>query len=218
MPLSELKQLKIASGEPDIRGWSVFTSSGRELGEIDDLLVDTSRGEVVMLDIGLRGSDRHSLAPIRAAWIDRKTKRVVLDGAQFNAEEELPSLTRAGQLTDDEVRRFGERYRSTYGDRGFDDSDWRLRHRNDELRFGRRSAELGKEPPPARDATIERRPLRADDPDWASAPRVEERELRLPADERAATVEQKVVEEVVVRRRLVDAEEAERIAREKGSG
>lgn len=214
MPLRELDRFRVASGEPDIRGWSVYTSGGRELGEVEDLLVDTTRNQVVMIDIDLHGSDRHSLAPIRAAWIDRDTKRVVLDGAQFNADQEIPSLSRTGSLSDEEVRRFGEGYRATYGDRAFDDDseDWRLRHRDDELRFGRPVSDAE---PERRDVVVERRPyqereLAASEPidredEW--------REVRLPPRDAAASG-QRVVEEVVVRRRLVDADEADRIERE----
>lgn len=202
-PLKELKKFRVASGEPDIRGWPVFTSSGRELGDVEDLLVDTTRGEVVMLDVDMRGSDRHSLAPLRAAWIDRGSKRVVLDGAQFNADEEFPSLARTGDLSDDEVRQFGERYRSTYGDRALEaDEDLRLRHRDDELRFGRRATD---------DVVVERRVLPADDTTWKRGDEddADWHEVRVPSREQGA-----IVEETVVRRRLVDAEEAERVARE----
>ncbi|HJU89286.1 MAG TPA: PRC-barrel domain-containing protein [Gemmatimonadaceae bacterium] len=202
-PLRELKKFRVASGEPDIRGWPVFTSSGRELGDVEDLLVDTTRGEVVMLDIDMRGTDRHSLAPLRAAWIDRATKRVVLDGAQFNADEEFPSLSRTDTLSDDDVKRFGDRYRSTYGDRALaENEDLRLRHKGDELRFGRRASD---------DVVVERRPLPADDPDW-QRPEDESADWR---DVRLAQPESgKVVEEVVVRRRVVDPTEADRVARE----
>lgn len=76
--LSELRY-QVADGEPDIRGWSVFTSTGREIGRVSDLLVDPDAGEVVMLDVDLRRNDRHTLAPLRAVWIDHATRRVVLD-------------------------------------------------------------------------------------------------------------------------------------------
>ena len=51
-PLKELNW-KVTDGEPDIRGWTVWASTGRELGIVDDLLVDTEVGEVVMLDVDL---------------------------------------------------------------------------------------------------------------------------------------------------------------------
>jgi hypothetical protein len=79
--LSELRY-RVADGEPDVRGWTVYSSTGRELGTVSDLLVDTDAGEVVMLDVDLRRGDRHSLAPVRAAWIDHATRRVVLDARE----------------------------------------------------------------------------------------------------------------------------------------
>lgn len=139
--LSELR-FKVADGEPDIRGWSVYASSGRELGRVDDLLVDVEAGEVVMLDVDLRRDDRHAYAPIRAAWVDHGTRRVVLDvrsvEGMTDRDDLLPTLPRRAALTDDEVDRFDAGYARAYGDRGLErDHAWRLRHGEDELRFGR---------------------------------------------------------------------------------
>src|SRR5690348_16163240 len=92
VPLKDLRNYKVVDGEPDIRGWSVWTATGRELGAIEDLLVDTDLGEVVMIDIDLRRDDRHTLAPIKAAWIDRETRRVVLNTAMLDADENIPAL------------------------------------------------------------------------------------------------------------------------------
>jgi len=144
IPMRELKNFKVADGEPDIRGWHVFSSTGRELGIVQDLLVDTSANEVVMLDIDLRRNDRHTLAPIRAAWIDRRYQRVVIDSKALDADETVPALPRRGTVSDDEVRTFDERYQRAYGDRGYEaDREYRVRRERDELRFGRRSANLG---------------------------------------------------------------------------
>lgn len=142
--LSELRY-KVADGEPDVRGWRVYASTGRELGTVSDLLVDADAGEVVMLDIDLRRNDQHTLAPIRAAWIDHATRRVVLDarevdqavtGTVAGADAGLPALPRAGALSDADVRRFNDDYVRAYGDRGFDaDRGYRLRRGDEELRF-----------------------------------------------------------------------------------
>ena len=93
VPMKDLHHYKVVDGEPDIRGWSVFTATGRELGDIQDLLVDTDLGEVVMLDIDLKRDDRHTLAPIKAAWIDRETHRVVLNTSMFDVDGEITSAT-----------------------------------------------------------------------------------------------------------------------------
>jgi hypothetical protein len=94
--MKDLKHFKIVDGEPDIRGWNVFTATGRELGEVDELLVDTELEEVVMVDVDLKRDDRHTLAPIKAAWIDREHKRVVLNTSMFDVDGSL--------LPRDEVR------------------------------------------------------------------------------------------------------------------
>jgi hypothetical protein len=87
--LKDLRHFKIVDGEPDIRGWNVYSATGRELGEIEDLLVDTDLEEVVMVDIDLKRDDRHTLAPIKAAWIDREHKRVVLNTSMFDVDGSL---------------------------------------------------------------------------------------------------------------------------------
>jgi sporulation protein YlmC with PRC-barrel domain len=136
--LSDLKY-RVADGEPDIVGWTVFASTGREVGRVTDLLVDTEAGEVVMLDIDLRRGDQHTLAPVRAAWIDHGAKRVVLDARELeqNSGELLPGLPRSGALSDDDVNRFNEGYVRAYGDRGVDrDAGWRVRRGEEDLHFG----------------------------------------------------------------------------------
>jgi sporulation protein YlmC with PRC-barrel domain len=136
-PLKDLRW-KVADGEPDVRGWLVFASTGRELGVVDDLLVDTDAGEVVMLDVDLKRDDKHTLLPLRASWIDRSTKRVVVDARALGGADEvtLPTLPRGRALSDDEVARFNDDYVRAYGDRGYDaDRAYRLRHGDEELRF-----------------------------------------------------------------------------------
>ncbi len=158
--LSELRY-EVAAGEPDVRGWTVYASSGRELGTVSDLLVDTHAGEVVMLDVDLRRGERHTLAPLRAAWIDHATRRVVLDAREAeralaagagaadaapvsaaaaggaDVDAGVPALPRAGALSDDDVRRFNDDYARAYGARGVDaERDYRLRRGDEELRFG----------------------------------------------------------------------------------
>ena len=137
--LSDLKY-RVADGEPDIVGWTVFASTGREVGRVTDLLVDVESREVVMLDVDLRRGDQHTLAPVRAAWIDHAAKRVVLDARELEAQQSdelLPGLPRSGKLSDEDVSRFNDGYVRAYGDRGVDrDADWRVRRGEEELRFG----------------------------------------------------------------------------------
>lgn len=161
IPMRELDDYKVSEGEPDIRGWSVYTATGREIGEIEDLLVDTDMGEVVMVDVDLKRDDRHTLAPIKAAWIDRENRRVVLNTSMFDVDDAIPALGRRNEPVESEsVRRFNERYERAYGADGWDtDRDITIRHANDDFRIARSA------PPPrlTGDRPIDVAPTRAAD-------------------------------------------------------
>lgn len=81
--LSESNHYRIASGEPDIRGWEVRNISGGHLGEVEDLLIDPHRGEVVMLDVDLDDSPDHINLPIRSVQLDRGTRSVIVDSGDI---------------------------------------------------------------------------------------------------------------------------------------
>lgn len=104
--LSELGNYKIADGEPDIRGWEVRTISGRQLGEVVELLVDPDAGEVVMIDVDVKDNGRHSFAPVRAAMIDRTARVVRLDTGDL-VDDRLSSIGGSGSGEAD-VRRVGD--------------------------------------------------------------------------------------------------------------
>ena len=224
LPLSELKHFKVADGEPDIRGWEVYTSAGRHIGDVDDLLVDTSTNEVVMVDVDLKRDDRHTLAPIRAAWVDQSTKRVVIDAKEVTTGDELPSYVPHRAVTDEEARRFDERYDRAYGERGYLEEDYAVRRSNAGLRFGRRDADrpvdrsvdrpadadvapadrmASEAPPPRRSSRVERYSGSAEDDRIRDEEAAQERSIRY--GQRAEP--RPVVEEVVVRRREMDAAE-----------
>ncbi len=139
IPLRDLDDYKVAEGEPDIRGWNVYTATGREIGEIEDLLVDTDIGEVVMVDIDLKRDDRHTLAPIKAAWIDRATRRIVLNTTMFDVDDAIPALRRPNEPVESEsVRHFNERYEQAYGADGWDrDRDITIRRANEDFHISR---------------------------------------------------------------------------------
>jgi PRC-barrel domain len=81
--LSTLESWTVSAGEPDIRGWEVRTVSGRQLGVVNDLLVNQAQGEVVLLDVDLPSTDRHTFVPIRVVQIDRGKRIVVMDSADL---------------------------------------------------------------------------------------------------------------------------------------
>ncbi|HEY0303669.1 MAG TPA: PRC-barrel domain-containing protein [Longimicrobiales bacterium] len=81
--LSESHHYRIASGEPDIRGWEVRTLSGNHLGEVEDLLIDPHRGEVVMIDVDLDNSSERINVPIKGVQLDRNSKSVIVDSGDI---------------------------------------------------------------------------------------------------------------------------------------
>ena len=229
VPMRDLRNYKVVDGEPDIRGWSVYTATGRELGDVEDLLVDTDLGEVVMVDVDLKRDDRHTLAPIKAAWIDREHRRVVLNTSMFDVDDAIPALNRRAESIESEsVRRFNERYERAYGEDGWDrDRDIAIRHANDDLRISRST------PPPPRVAsdrlvdvdTGRSAPVSAAD---AVARNAEDVRDEIQPERRRfvryGPSRDNVVEEAVAKRRLVDAvddanlspAETERLRQESG--
>jgi len=93
--LSTLTSWSVRDGEPDIRGWEIRTISGRMLGAVADLLVDADAGEIVLLDVDLAASDRHTFVPIRVVHIDRARRVVLMDSADL-PEANLARATRSG--------------------------------------------------------------------------------------------------------------------------
>jgi sporulation protein YlmC with PRC-barrel domain len=110
--IDDLSGYTVAKGEPDVRGWEVTTLGGRELGAVEDLLIDPERGEVVMLEVELRGDGEvHAEVPIRSVQIDRKRKVVMVDSGDINDGLRHPVRARDRM---DEVER--ENIRGTYRD------------------------------------------------------------------------------------------------------
>ena len=87
VPLSSLGSWSVSEGEPDIRGWEIRTVSGRQLGTVNDLLIDPDANEVVMLDVDLPGRQAHTFVPIRIVQIDRVRRLVLMDSADLTVSE-----------------------------------------------------------------------------------------------------------------------------------
>ena len=63
-PLSELTQYRIASDEPDIRGWRIATEGAGSGGIVRDVVVDTAALKVRYVVVELERDDRSVLLPI----------------------------------------------------------------------------------------------------------------------------------------------------------
>jgi hypothetical protein len=85
VPLKTLGDWTVSEGEPDIRGWDVRTVSGKQLGNVQDLLIDIEVGEVLFLDMDLPGTDRHTFVPIGVVRLDRGRRVVLMDSADLPA-------------------------------------------------------------------------------------------------------------------------------------
>jgi sporulation protein YlmC with PRC-barrel domain len=97
VPLKQLDDFKVAEGEPDVRGWEVVSADGRKIGEVDELLVDTSAMKVRYLDVDLNDEliagdpDRHVLVPIGYARLERERDCVVVDNLNASDLQALPA-------------------------------------------------------------------------------------------------------------------------------
>ena len=120
--LSDSHHYRIASGEPDIRGWEVRTLSGNHLGEVEDLLIDPFRGEVVMLDVDLNDSSDRINLPIRGVQLDRSRRCVIVDSGDIRDAQSAISHESlhdnhprhdAGNARADDVRERDVRYGRT---------------------------------------------------------------------------------------------------------
>jgi photosynthetic reaction center H subunit len=74
-PLGALRDLEVAEGYPDIRGWRVESVDGREVGKVHELLVDIDNMRTRYLEVRLAApiaatpGDRDVLVPIGTAQI-----------------------------------------------------------------------------------------------------------------------------------------------------
>lgn len=96
VPLEDLEDFQVAEGEPDVRGWDVLGGDGRKLGEVDQLLIDTTAMKVRYLDVDVEDDlvesdqDRHILIPIGFARIDEDSDQVIVDNLDADRVRTFP--------------------------------------------------------------------------------------------------------------------------------
>lgn len=96
VPLDQLDDFEVAEGDPDVRGWKVMGSDGRQVGEVDNLLVDTGAMKVRYLDVDVEDEldpdrkDRHILVPIGYARLDESDDHVFVDGLTSTELRTMP--------------------------------------------------------------------------------------------------------------------------------
>ena len=98
VPLDELNDFQVAEGDPDVRGWEVYSSDGRKIGEVDNLLVDTGAMKVRYLDVDVDDEldtdrDRHVLIPIGYARLDEDDDQIFVDSLASTDIGAIPAYT-----------------------------------------------------------------------------------------------------------------------------
>ncbi|MQA88636.1 MAG: DUF2382 domain-containing protein [Gemmatimonas sp.] len=164
VPLDELSDFKVAEGDPDVRGWEVLSSDGSKIGDVDNLLVDSTAMKVRYLDVDLDesnitdGSNRHILVPIGFARLDEGADQIFVDSLNPGNLGEIPAyrhepLTREYETT---LRKyFDTGYTGSeedfYADDLYDEDRFfrgregeaRMTRSEEELAVGRREHQMG---------------------------------------------------------------------------
>jgi len=102
VPLGELGDYEVADGHPDVRGWEVRERGGNKVGEVHELLIDTSEMRVRYLDVELEGQlpgsggNRHVLIPVGSVTLDDRRDDVILSGISASQLSGLSPYTHSG--------------------------------------------------------------------------------------------------------------------------
>jgi photosynthetic reaction center H subunit len=95
--VGELSDYEVADHHPDIRGWDVVAADGRKIGDVKDLIADTTAMKVRYIDIELdsdfRRSDDESrvLVPIEHARLNEDDDVVRLDAVASDQARDIPA-------------------------------------------------------------------------------------------------------------------------------
>lgn len=106
VPLSAMKDYKIAKDNPDVLGWRVIGADGESLGMVRDLIVDPHAMKARYLSVVAdrrffnTGDDQHLLVPIGVAALDKKGKRVFISAVDSNTVGSYPVYT-GGPISED---------------------------------------------------------------------------------------------------------------------
>lgn len=120
-PLRDLDDYKVASDDPDVRGWNVISGDNEEVGKVDELIVDTKRMKVryLVVDVDDKFSstdntdnaDHYMLIPIGAARLHEKNNDVVVSNITTDNFANYPPYSSGGRISRDHeqsIRRFYE--------------------------------------------------------------------------------------------------------------
>lgn len=228
--LDEMDDVKVASGQPDPRGWEVLGANGQRVGKVDHLIGDTGTMKVRYLTVELDDEiarNRRVLLPVGHVDLDTDRKRVISAGLDRDRATSLPAYE-GGPIDRDYETRLTRSYDEAYtGNRLYEHPRYRAEELNteearvqrseEELAVGKRERETGevdvrkrvetehvREPVGVRreEVEVERRPATGE----AGASDISEEEVRIPVHEEEVVTEKRprVKEEVVVKKREVE--------------
>lgn len=206
--LSGLNDYRVSSEDPDPRGWSVVTTTGTRVGEVEDLVVDTTAMKVRFFEVRLDragGTDEIVVLPAEALDVSHGSREVLL------TDESYLQAGHASAAAYDTANTGGRA--DLLEDRNLGDTQ-RLTRSEEELRIGTREVERGEvvvhksvetehvsQPVQRRvdHVRVERRPVTAQ---TGTAPTISEGEIRVPIIEEEVVVEKRAVvkEEIVLTR------------------
>lgn len=95
--LNDSGEFEVAADDRDPRGWEVAVSDGRRVGQVDDLILDTTTMKVRYLDvdldpgIGRHATDRHVLLPVALARVGEQERRVTVSIVNSEALARVPA-------------------------------------------------------------------------------------------------------------------------------
>lgn len=86
----------VVKGDADIRGWDVRNSSGRKIGEVEDLIVDAQERKVRYMIVDMKSNEldlrKHRvLIPIGLASLDQEEDDVLLHSVSLEQLRHLPT-------------------------------------------------------------------------------------------------------------------------------
>lgn len=122
--LSELSDYKVASDDPDVRGWKVNDKDQRCIGKVDNLLVNKNTERVVYLDIEVDQSiidtnhevytgvqkhqgvheflnekgENHLILPIGLVTLDKEAKKVHTQNVDFQTFAATKRYTKGNEF------------------------------------------------------------------------------------------------------------------------
>ena len=111
--LGELNDYKVASDDPDVRGWTIVDRDKQEFGTVNELIVDPDQEKVRYLDVVANRNraegEEHLLIPVGVARINDADKQVMVSAIDSELLTSYPTH-RGDEITRDYEYEVVERF------------------------------------------------------------------------------------------------------------